>query len=60
MYIVYFSEEEISLLNTVGFPQVQPCVNYLAGENGGVKGYEPRADWQHSKQKANNTNVMTS
>lgn len=43
------SAEELSLLAQVGFPSVQPCVNYLSGGIDGVRGYEPRADWQHSK-----------
>ncbi|CAH1112668.1 unnamed protein product [Psylliodes chrysocephalus] len=46
---VSLTEEEINLLGRVGFPNVQPCVNYLSGGIDGVKGYEPRADWQHSK-----------
>lgn len=41
--------EELSLLSQVGFPSVQPCVNYLSGGIDGVRGYEPRADWQHRK-----------
>lgn len=35
------------MLGNVGFPPVLPCVNYLSGGIDGVKGYEPRADWQH-------------
>ncbi|XP_023311439.1 uncharacterized protein LOC108914133 [Anoplophora glabripennis] len=47
---VSLTDEEISLLGRVGFPSVQPCVNYLSGGIDGVRGYEPRADWQHRMQ----------
>ncbi|GJQ71872.1 hypothetical protein Trydic_g2985 [Trypoxylus dichotomus] len=47
---VSLSDEEIHLLGHVGFPPVMPCVNYLSGGNDGMKGYEPRADWQHRMQ----------
>ncbi|XP_044253525.1 uncharacterized protein LOC123004356 [Tribolium madens] len=47
---VSLTEEEISLLGRVGFPSVQPCVNYLSGGIDGIKGYEPRGDWQHRMQ----------
>ncbi|XP_060521712.1 uncharacterized protein LOC132699168 isoform X2 [Cylas formicarius] len=42
------SEEEIVLLNRVGFPPVQPCVNYLAGGPYTIRGFESRTDWQHT------------
>ncbi|XP_060521711.1 uncharacterized protein LOC132699168 isoform X1 [Cylas formicarius] len=44
------SEEEIVLLNRVGFPPVQPCVNYLAGGPYTIRGFESRTDWQHRMQ----------
>ncbi|CAG9836632.1 unnamed protein product [Diabrotica balteata] len=47
---VSLSDEEINLLGRVGFPTVQSCVNYLSGGIDGVRGYEPRADWQHRMQ----------
>uniref|UniRef100_A0A6P7GML1 Uncharacterized protein LOC114344231 n=1 Tax=Diabrotica virgifera virgifera TaxID=50390 RepID=A0A6P7GML1_DIAVI len=51
LYLLYFvSDEEINLLGRVGFPTVQSCVNYLSGGIDGVRGYEPRADWQHRMQ----------
>ncbi|XP_049817718.1 uncharacterized protein LOC109596977 isoform X3 [Aethina tumida] len=45
---VSLTDEEIGLLGRMGFPSVQPCVNYLSGGIDGIKGYEPRADWQHT------------
>ncbi|KAF2899338.1 hypothetical protein ILUMI_06829, partial [Ignelater luminosus] len=42
--------DDILVLQEVGFPKVQPCVNYLADGIDGVKGYEPRNDWQHRMQ----------
>lgn len=42
-------DEELLLLQRVGFPAEQQCVNYLSGGSDGMKGYEPRADWQHSE-----------
>ncbi|KAF5302083.1 hypothetical protein FQR65_LT08633 [Abscondita terminalis] len=42
--------EDIQLLQQVGFPQLQPCVNYLADGIEGVKDYEPRSGWQHRMQ----------
>ncbi|CAG9862443.1 unnamed protein product [Phyllotreta striolata] len=47
---VSLTDEEIGLLGRVGFPTVQSCVNYLAGGIDGLKGYEPRTDWQHRMQ----------
>ncbi|XP_019868155.1 uncharacterized protein LOC109596977 isoform X2 [Aethina tumida] len=47
---VSLTDEEIGLLGRMGFPSVQPCVNYLSGGIDGIKGYEPRADWQHRMQ----------
>ncbi|KAJ8956676.1 hypothetical protein NQ318_014031, partial [Aromia moschata] len=47
---VSLTNEEISLLQQVGFPSVQPCINYLSGGIEGVRSYEPRADWQHRMQ----------
>ncbi|XP_050308583.1 uncharacterized protein LOC126744991 [Anthonomus grandis grandis] len=44
------TEEDIALLSTIGFPTVQPCVNYLSGTSEGLRGFEPRADWQHRMQ----------
>ncbi|ERL89174.1 hypothetical protein D910_06550 [Dendroctonus ponderosae] len=44
------TDEEIDLLGRVGFPSVQSCVNYLSGASEGLRGYEPRADWQHRMQ----------
>lgn len=42
--------EDIQLLQQVGFPQLQQCVNYLADGIEGVKDYEPRSGWQHRMQ----------
>lgn len=36
------------MLGRVGFPSVQPCVNYLSGASE-IRGYEAKADWQHRK-----------
>ncbi|KAJ8970236.1 hypothetical protein NQ317_017596 [Molorchus minor] len=48
---VSLTGEEISLLQQVGFPPVQPCVNYLSGGIEGARGYEhSRTDWQHRMQ----------
>lgn len=47
--IFLIAEEEIALLSRVGFPSVQPCVNYLSDRLDGIRGYEPRGDWQHRK-----------
>ncbi|VEN43019.1 unnamed protein product [Callosobruchus maculatus] len=47
---VSLTDEELSLLSRVGFPSVQPCVNYLSGGIDGIRGYEPKADWQHRMQ----------
>ncbi|XP_066258437.1 uncharacterized protein [Euwallacea similis] len=44
------TDEEIDLLGRVGFPSVQPCVNYLSGGSEGIRGYESKADWQHRMQ----------
>ncbi|XP_074036063.1 uncharacterized protein isoform X3 [Leptinotarsa decemlineata] len=45
---VSLTDEEITLLGRVGFPSVQSCVNYLSGGIEGIRGYEPRTDWQHT------------
>ncbi|CAH0563468.1 unnamed protein product [Brassicogethes aeneus] len=55
---VTLTEEEINLLGRVGFPSVQPCVNYLSGGIDGVRGYEPRADWQHSTNSVMNNRMQ--
>ncbi|XP_023015615.1 uncharacterized protein isoform X1 [Leptinotarsa decemlineata] len=47
---VSLTDEEITLLGRVGFPSVQSCVNYLSGGIEGIRGYEPRTDWQHRMQ----------
>lgn len=44
------TEEEILLLRMKSFPKKAPCVNYLAGGDDKMKGYEPRWDWQHRMQ----------
>ncbi|KAK9888278.1 hypothetical protein WA026_000541 [Henosepilachna vigintioctopunctata] len=47
---VSLTSEEIELLGNIGFPPVNQCVNYLSGGLDGIRGYEPRADWQHRMQ----------
>ncbi|XP_045476790.1 uncharacterized protein LOC123682286 [Harmonia axyridis] len=47
---VSLTSEEIELLGEIGFPPVIQCVNYLSGGLDGMRGYEPRADWQHRMQ----------
>lgn len=47
---VALTDEEIDLLGNVGFPPVLQCVNYLSGGLDGMRGYEPRTDWQHRMQ----------
>lgn len=42
--------EDMLLLQQVGFPPIQSCVNYLADGIDGVRGYAPRSDWQHRMQ----------
>ncbi|CRL02409.1 CLUMA_CG015192, isoform A [Clunio marinus] len=45
-------EDEIRELSKKGFPSVNMCFNYLAGNNDNGRsggGEEPRADWQHSE-----------
>lgn len=39
-------DDEIRELGKKGFPAVNQCFNYLAGNND-----EPRADWQHSESQ---------
>ncbi|XP_058116597.1 uncharacterized protein LOC131288208 isoform X2 [Anopheles ziemanni] len=46
--------EEIRTMSNDGFPQVEQCVNYLAGTMESAQGNDEdaRADWQHSESQA--------
>ena len=46
--------EEIREMSNDGFPQVDQCVNYLAGTMESAQGNDEdaRADWQHSESQA--------
>ncbi|XP_035795901.1 uncharacterized protein LOC118468798 isoform X1 [Anopheles albimanus] len=46
--------EEIRTMSRDGFPQVEQCVNYLAGTMESAQGNDEdaRADWQHSESQA--------
>ncbi|XP_052895121.1 uncharacterized protein LOC128302350 isoform X1 [Anopheles moucheti] len=46
--------EEIRTMSNDGFPQVDQCVNYLAGTMESAQGNDEdaRADWQHSESQA--------
>lgn len=58
---VNLNEHETRLLSRIGYPRNKTCDNYLAGgledktdmrfegKLDGMRGDEPRADWQHSK-----------
>lgn len=44
-----FSEEEMILLTQIGFPEMDACVNYLAGGLDTTRGEEQKVEWQHRK-----------